>query len=134
MRRASFFRRQIKTARTSYFRFGRPVGMVVPERHDNFHPNACSHSTAMPRGSSPKHHPAVASYPTHSLRRSATAEDIDAQFRGLRDDCTGTVHDEFLAHTTKHSNSPAFQRAPNEAPKPGFEKRAVNWLKWRRDS
>jgi hypothetical protein len=76
MRRASFFfQRLIKTARSIYFRFGRPLGMVGPERHDNFQPNACSCSTAMPRGSSPRHHPAVASVPPHSLRRLATAED-----------------------------------------------------------
>ena len=70
-----FFQRLIKTARSIYFRFGRPLGMVGPERDDNFQPNACSCSTAMPRGSSPRHHPAVASVPPHSLRRLATAED-----------------------------------------------------------
>ena len=67
-------------------------------------------------------------YPPRSLRRSATAEEIDAQLRGLRDDCTGNVPDEFRVHTTKHSNSPSFRRAPNLAPKPRLKKRMVNWL------
>lgn len=36
-------------------------------------------------------------YRPRSLRRSTTAADIDAQFRGLRDDCTSNVPDEFRA-------------------------------------
>jgi hypothetical protein len=74
-------------------------------------------------------------YTPRSLRRSATAHNIDAQFRELREDCTGNVLAEFRAHASKRSDSPAIRRAPNQAPKPpGLKKRAVNWLKWRHES
>ena len=46
-------------------------------------------------------------YPSRSLRRSAMPDDIDGQFRGLGDNCTDNVPDEFRAHTMKRSNSPA---------------------------
>jgi len=54
-------------------------------------------------------------YLPRTLSYSARAGDIDAQLRTLRDDCTFNVPDEFRAHTTRRSNSPAFRPAPKLA-------------------
>jgi len=61
-------------------------------------------------------------YPPRSLRRSEMADDIDAKFCELREDCMCNVSAEFRAHTTLRSNFPAFRRAPNLMSKPGVTK------------
>jgi len=61
-------------------------------------------------------------YPPRSLRRSETADDIDAKFCGLRDDCMGNNPAKFRVHTTSRSNMPAFRPTPNLTSKPGLTK------------
>ena len=123
-----FFQRQIKTAQSIYFRLGRSVGMVGPERHDNFQPNACSRATAMPHGSSPRHRPAVASVPSpHSLRHLARAEDIDVETTARAPFLTSFLPIQLSVQIRQLSDG-----LQNRHKNRDFQQWAVNRLKWQR--
>ena len=131
MRRASFFQRQIKTARPIYFRFGRPVGMVGP---DSRAARQFSAERVLPfdRYATRKFAETSPSGRLGTLRvLFAVQQRLTISTRNFADFET-TARATFLTsfvsiQRTKHSNSPAFQKQKTAGLQPYFLNRSFPW-------